>query len=38
MTPESRRYSSSVRIVLSERLMPALSPIFVFVGVSVLGV
>lgn len=26
-TPESRRYSSSVRMVLRERLMPALSPI-----------
>lgn len=25
-TPESRRYSSSVRMVLRERLMPALSP------------
>ena len=26
-TPESRRYSSSVRMVERERLMPALSPI-----------
>ena len=26
-TPESRRYSSSVRMVLRERLIPALSPI-----------
>ena len=28
-TPESRRYSSSVRTVFKERLMPALSPILV---------